>query len=94
MPPVEFEPTISAGERPLGPTSFLFPNEIPLQLLHTLPVARKIPEFKCPLQSTQGEHVVLAKIFGPKGDDVAAEWRKLHNEELRDVLYSSPDSTV
>jgi hypothetical protein len=29
------------------------------------------------------------KIFGPKRDEVTEEWRKLHNEELRD-LYSSP----
>jgi hypothetical protein len=27
--------------------------------------------------------------FGPKRDEVTAAWRKLHNEELRD-LYSSP----
>jgi hypothetical protein len=32
---------------------------------------------------------VLKRIFGPKRDEVAGEWRKLHNEELRD-LYSSP----
>jgi hypothetical protein len=31
------------------------------------------------------ENRVLRKVFGPKRD----EWRKLHNEELRD-LYSSP----
>jgi hypothetical protein len=31
---------------------------------------------------------VLRKIFGPKRDEVTGEWRKLHNEELRD-LYSS-----
>jgi hypothetical protein len=30
---------------------------------------------------------VLRKIFGPKRDEVTGEWRKLHNEELRD-LYS------
>jgi hypothetical protein len=32
---------------------------------------------------------VLRRIFGPKRDEVPGEWRKLHNEELRD-LYSSP----
>jgi len=54
--------------------------------------AQEIPEFKCPSQSTHGEHVMLWKTFGPKGDEVTAEWRKLHNKELCDV-YSSPDST-
>jgi hypothetical protein len=32
---------------------------------------------------------VLRKIFGPKRDEVTGEWRKLHNEELRD-LHSLP----
>jgi hypothetical protein len=32
---------------------------------------------------------VLRRIFGQKRDEVTGEWRKLHNEELRD-LYSSP----
>jgi hypothetical protein len=35
------------------------------------------------------ENTVLRRIFGPKGDKVTREWRKLHNEELRN-LYSSP----
>jgi hypothetical protein len=35
------------------------------------------------------ENRVLRKIFGPKRVEVTGEWRKLHNEELRD-LYSSP----
>jgi hypothetical protein len=35
------------------------------------------------------ENRVLRRIFGPKRDEVTGEWRKLHNEELRE-LYSSP----
>jgi hypothetical protein len=36
------------------------------------------------------ESRVLRGIFGPKGDEVTGEWRKLHNGELHN-LYSSPD---
>jgi hypothetical protein len=36
------------------------------------------------------ENRVLRRICGPKRDEVTGEWRKLHNEELRN-LYSSPD---
>jgi hypothetical protein len=36
------------------------------------------------------ENKVLRKIFGPKRDEVTAEWRKLHNEELND-LHSPPN---
>ena len=36
------------------------------------------------------ENRMLRRIFGPKRDEVAGEWRKLHNEELND-LYSSPN---
>jgi hypothetical protein len=35
------------------------------------------------------ENKVLRRILGPKRDDVTGEWRKMHNEKLRD-LYSSP----
>jgi hypothetical protein len=30
----------------------------------------------------------VLRMFGPKRGEVTGEWRKLHNEELRD-LYSS-----
>jgi hypothetical protein len=36
------------------------------------------------------ENRVLRRIFGPKGDEVMGEWRKLHSGELHN-LYSSPD---
>jgi hypothetical protein len=35
------------------------------------------------------ENRVLRRIFEPKRYEVTGEWRKFHNEELRD-LYSSP----
>jgi hypothetical protein len=35
------------------------------------------------------ENRVLRRTFGPKGDKVTGEWRKLHNKELH-KLYS-PD---
>ena len=36
------------------------------------------------------ENRVLRRVFGLKRDEVTGEWRKLHNEELRD-LYSLPN---
>jgi len=33
---------------------------------------------------------MLRGVFGPKRDEVTGEWRKLHNEELRDI-YSLPN---
>jgi hypothetical protein len=36
------------------------------------------------------EKRVLRGIFGPKGDEVTGEWRKLHSGELHN-MYSSPD---
>jgi hypothetical protein len=36
------------------------------------------------------ENRVLRRIFGPKREDVARGWRKLHNEELYN-LFVSPD---
>jgi hypothetical protein len=33
---------------------------------------------------------MLRRIFGSRRDEVTAEWRKLHNEELND-LYCSPN---
>ena len=31
------------------------------------------------------ENCVLRRLFGPKRDEVTEEWRKLDNEELRDL---------
>jgi hypothetical protein len=36
------------------------------------------------------ENRVLRKIFGPKREDVAEEYRRLHNEQLH-KLYASPN---
>ena len=33
---------------------------------------------------------MLAKIFGPKRDEVTGDWRQLHSEKLHD-LYFSPN---
>jgi hypothetical protein len=35
------------------------------------------------------ENRVLRRIFGPKMEEMAAGWRKLHNEELHN-LFASP----
>jgi hypothetical protein len=32
------------------------------------------------------ENRVLRRIFGPKRDEVTGEWRKLHNEELHNLI--------
>jgi hypothetical protein len=34
------------------------------------------------------ENRVLRRIFGPKKDEMMGEWRKLHNEDLRDLYFS------
>jgi len=36
------------------------------------------------------EKWVLRRVFGPKRDEIKGEWRKLHNEELRD-FYTLPN---
>jgi len=35
------------------------------------------------------ENRVSRRIFGPKRDEVTGEWRRLHNEELNDLYYST-----
>jgi hypothetical protein len=34
------------------------------------------------------ENGLPRRIFGPKKDEGAGEWRKLHNEELSDLYFS------
>jgi hypothetical protein len=38
------------------------------------------------------ENRVLRRMFAPRRDDVTEGWRKLHNEEFRN-LYYSPSTT-
>jgi len=33
------------------------------------------------------ENRVLRRVFGRKRDEVTGDWRKLHNEELRDLYF-------
>jgi hypothetical protein len=35
------------------------------------------------------ENRVLRRIFGSKRDEVTGDWRKLHNEELHNLYFSS-----
>jgi hypothetical protein len=35
------------------------------------------------------ENRVLRKIFGPKREEVAGDWRRLHNEEVHNLHASS-----
>jgi hypothetical protein len=37
------------------------------------------------------ENRAMRRIFGPRRDEVTGEWRKLHNEEELNDLYSSPN---
>jgi hypothetical protein len=37
---------------------------------------------------------VLRRIFGPKRDEVTGEWRKLHNEAIRDLYFSPSVSRI
>jgi hypothetical protein len=37
------------------------------------------------------ENMVLRRIFGPMRDKVMGEWRRWHNEELLNDMYSSPN---
>jgi hypothetical protein len=43
---------------------------------HTLREERRVRVF---------ENRMLRRIFGPKGDNIKGEWRKLYNEELNDL---------
>jgi hypothetical protein len=56
-----------------------------LKAIFTISTDRKTEEHRLRVF----ENRVLRRILGPKRNEVTGEWRKLHNEEFRD-LYSSP----
>jgi len=37
---------------------------------------------------------MLRKVSGPRGDEVTGHWKKLHNEELFDLYFSSDTINV
>jgi hypothetical protein len=41
------------------------------------------------IQTEAFENRVLRRIFGPKREEVAGDWRRLHNEELHKLHASS-----
>jgi hypothetical protein len=62
-------------------TLFIYPY-LRIYLQHEMPFLPRFVGFSL--------IVVLCVIFGPKRDEAAGEWRRLHNEELNE-LYSLPN---
>jgi hypothetical protein len=56
-------------------------------------VSNSVSDIKGEHTLTVFENRVLRRIFGPERDKVKGVWRKVHNEELRN-LYSSPSTHV
>ena len=46
---------------------------------HVFPGDKKLPVLRV------FENRVLRRVFGPKRNEVTGEWRKLHNEKLRNL---------
>ena len=59
------------------------------QVLDTRQQKHPCAEVFCHGKLNWFENRALRRVFGSKRDEVTGEWRKLHNEELRD-LYSLP----
>jgi hypothetical protein len=53
-------------------------------------VAEKFSHIKQEYRLRVSENRVLRRIFGPKKEEGAGSWRRLHNEELRN-LYALPN---
>jgi hypothetical protein len=74
--------------------SLLFKNiKTTIHRTITLPVLYGCETWSLTLREKQRlmvfENRVVRKLLGPRKDEIPAEWKRLHNEELND-LYSSP----
>ena len=77
MPPVGFEPTISAGERP---QIYAFRPRGHWDRLVTI------------ITSTKDSWDVAEGEYGAKREEVSGDCRKLQNEEIHDLYFSTYNS--
>jgi hypothetical protein len=67
-------------------SSHLLSKNIKIKIYKTITLPLVLYDCEICCLTLRGEEERL-RIFGPKRDEVMGKWRKLHNEELRD-LYS------
>ena len=73
-------------------SSSLLSKNLTIKMYRTiiLPFVMYGCETRSPTWSDERRLRVMRRVFEPKRDEVTGEWRKLHNEKLRD-LYSLPN---